>query len=506
TLNNLPESYYVYLLLYLLASLLLVVHLNMLRHQREWADRLVSFPRLVGLSHLGHLFWMGMIVLFLAWNVPQVGLAPLSGMLGRPGSPWERIQDQFGRLFASLPSQKPAPVLNWGESHPFAGPLLLGDRMLFTVDSRAGHYWRARVYDVYTPQGWVNSPLVEQALEAGTSRGRRGLLRARVAHTVRTNSFAENLFTAGEPLRASMSTIVVRQQARPGDLIMMRPQRELRLAQRYSVISLVSAATSSQLREAGSRYPEAVSDRYLQLPPDLSRRIRRLSRTITQGISTPFDKAIAIQQYLRAIPYDTNIAAPPPGADGVDYFLFSMKAGYCDYYASAMAVMLRSVGVPSRFVLGYQPGDWDGRAGVYAVREFHYHSWPEVYFPGYGWVEFEPTPSQAERVYAPPSDEALDEALEDDEGEMVDEDIALGPPALLTRGALLFWGVGMALLLAFLVSVLAWYRRWWMLSRLDFPASVYAKVSRLASMARIGPQPHDTPSEYAYRLSAELPS
>ncbi|MEE8471862.1 MAG: transglutaminase domain-containing protein [Dehalococcoidia bacterium] len=507
-LSNLPESYHIYLGMYLLASLLLVVHLNLLRRQREWTDFSVSFPRMTGLTHLGHLSWIGVIVLLAAWNLPQAGAAPLSAALDWTGVPWGDVQNQFGRLFASLPSQKSAKVLEWGSDHTFEGPLLLGSQMLFTVDSKEERYWRARVYDVYTSRGWVNSPLVEEELKVGFSLEGEGKENwAREAYTIRVNSFADNLFTAGEPIQASIPGSFLRRQEPPWDLMMLRPQRELRLAQKYSILSLVSSATSAQLREAGTVYPEPVSAHYLRLPPGLPRRVRGLSRTLTQDLSSPYEKAIAIQRYLRAITYDTNIAAPPPGADGVDYLLFDRRAGYCDYYASAMAVMLRSVGIPSRFVVGYQPGDWDGRKKVHVILESHYHSWPEVYFPGYGWIGFEPTPSLEERVYAPaPSDAARDSLGDDEEEEDLGEDLEAVASSRSTLGSLLLWGGGPALLLASLLAVGVWYRRWWVLSRLYFPADVYAKMGRLASLSGIGPQPHLTPAEYAARLSSELPS
>ena len=101
----------------------------------------------------------------------------------------------------------------------------------------------------------------------------------------------------------------------------------------------------------------------------------------------PYDKADAIEKLLRTYKYNQGISAPPAGQDGVDYFLFDVKEGYCDYYASAMVVMLRSVGVPARFVVGYTPGqlkqqnEQTDEAPVYRVLERNAHAWPEVYFP-----------------------------------------------------------------------------------------------------------------------------
>src|SRR5690606_8612744 len=110
--------------------------------------------------------------------------------------------------------------------------------------------------------------------------------------------------------------------------------------------------------------------------------------------STPYDQATAIEAYLRRLTYSTTVAPPPPGQDGVEHFLFTTGQGYCDYFASAMAVMLRSVGVPARVVSGYQSGDKDPETGRYVVREANAHTWVEVFFPDYGRVGLEPAPSR----------------------------------------------------------------------------------------------------------------
>jgi hypothetical protein len=160
----------------------------------------------------------------------------------------------------------------------------------------------------------------------------------------------------------------------------------------YQVVSSITLADEDSLRAAGTDYPAWVVPRYLQVPRTLPGRVKDLAEQITAGRDTPYDKAIAVESYLRNIPYNQEIDAPPAGHDGVDYFLFDAKQGYCDYYASAMVMLLRSAGVPARYVQGYSQGDFDN--GAYHVRGVHAHAWPEVYFPGYGWIEFEPTASQ----------------------------------------------------------------------------------------------------------------
>ena len=154
-----------------------------------------------------------------------------------------------------------------------------------------------------------------------------------------------------------------------------------------------------RLRNASGDYPEEIRDRYLRLPDSVPSRVRQLAKQIVQGIDNPYDKARAIETYLRTYyPYDLKVPTPPEGEDVADYFLFNLMRGYCDYYATAMVVLARANGLPARFVVGYSSGDYDAPNARYVVRERNAHSWPEIYFPEIGWIEFEPTGSQPEFV------------------------------------------------------------------------------------------------------------
>lgn len=162
----------------------------------------------------------------------------------------------------------------------------------------------------------------------------------------------------------------------------------------YTATSLVSEADKSSLRLDSSIYPGWINERYLQLPAGIPPRIRDLALQVTSAKSNPYDKAEAIESYLRTFKYSQSIEGPPQGRDVVDYFLFDGREGYCEYFSSAMVVMLRSIGVPAREVTGYTGGALDPESQSYQIKESNAHAWPQVYFPSYGWVDFEPTPSQ----------------------------------------------------------------------------------------------------------------
>jgi hypothetical protein len=154
------------------------------------------------------------------------------------------------------------------------------------------------------------------------------------------------------------------------------------------------------LAVAGTTYPEVAVERYLQLPPSLPDRVRDLAARITVGADTPLAKAEAVAAFLRrTYPYDPQVPPAPGGRDSVDHFLFETRSGFCSHFASAMVVLLRATGVPARVADGYAPGSYDTEQRAYRVPVSAAHAWVEVYFPDYGWVEFEPTPAFRERTY-----------------------------------------------------------------------------------------------------------
>ena len=161
---------------------------------------------------------------------------------------------------------------------------------------------------------------------------------------------------------------------------------------RYEGVSLLPESRPLKARAAGTDYPADIQELYLQLPPKLDPRIPPLARKITATADNPYDKSVVLESYLRRnFGYTLNLAGKP-GADPLAQFLFVTKAGHCEYFASAMAVMLRTLGIPSREVNGFLPGEYNDLAGDYIVRASDAHSWVEAYFPGSGWITFDPTP------------------------------------------------------------------------------------------------------------------
>ena len=163
----------------------------------------------------------------------------------------------------------------------------------------------------------------------------------------------------------------------------------------YEADSDISTPAAAELRTAGNNLPQ-FAPAYLQLPNlGLDPRIPRLAAQIASSASNNYDKAIAVERYLQSH-YAYTLQLPRSAvADPLANFLFERKQGHCEYFASSMAVMLRTLGIPSRVVNGFRSDEFNDVTGYYVVRGKNAHSWVEAYFPGYGWVTFDPTPGGA---------------------------------------------------------------------------------------------------------------
>jgi transglutaminase-like putative cysteine protease len=208
----------------------------------------------------------------------------------------------------------------------------------------------------------------------------------------------DGLYLPSQPLWASRSGEVDVYRIPNGtvDVTRMTTDVVVRDGESYNGRSSVAIPTARELREAPTEYPRWVTDNYLQVSESITERTRQLAFQITEGIDNPFDKATAITQWLRKnIDYERVTLPSPQDVEQIDWFLFDYQVGFCNWYASAEVVLLRSLGIPARMAVGYARGNFLSDEGYYEVRGDDAHAWPEVFFPGYGWVEFEPTGNQS---------------------------------------------------------------------------------------------------------------
>jgi transglutaminase-like putative cysteine protease len=384
------------------------------------------------------------LIVLLAWTIPTPASAlPAAARWWHERSESLRnAQERMNKALAALTSEQPPPVERYGETLALGSQADQGAGLLFRVRPPVGanlprYYWRARVYDTYQDGQWQNSAaLVSRAFQP------EGFpLNIPEADGQLAEFEFEWFFTAQATLVTHPQPVWVSRPAQLfytslpdnlSDINGWRANPALVRGERYLARSVVKSPTIFEMQQAGEEYPDWVLERYLDLPQDISARIVALAVSISADAPTPYDKAERITNYLRQnISYDEKVPSLPTGADALERFLFDWQRGYCNYYASAQVVMLRSVGVPARLAVGYAQGEQSGTN--YIVRARDAHAWPEVYFPGIGWVEFEPTGNQEPLVR--PSGSPLEARPERDpidferENPQFNDDVLLTPPA-----------------------------------------------------------------------------
>jgi transglutaminase-like putative cysteine protease len=258
----------------------------------------------------------------------------------------------------------------------------------WTMSDIPRHYWRSITYDRYFGRGWATSPTEMVEYEAGELATQlEGAHLRRLRQNVRMISPQ-----IGGAIHVDGTLVSVDQDY----IVSWRPPGEMFAAtteeRQYRADSLYPLVTADELREAALSYPDWILSRYLQLPDTVPARVRNLALELTATEPTAYDRAIAIESYLRTT-FTYTLDVPTPGFedDIADYFLFELQEGYCDYYATSMVVLARAAGLPARLVIGYASGTYDPANARYVISEADAHAWAEVYFPGYGWIEFEPT-------------------------------------------------------------------------------------------------------------------
>lgn len=280
----------------------------------------------------------------------------------------------------------------------------LSDKLALKVRSSRPQYWRAMSFDNYTGKTWkLSQPEdVEELLPSPPPVFYLPPFEASIApyyeltqvYYIQSNQ-TNLVFASYKPMRVYF----------PVDLIMIDPYESIRSPVEmvegvtYTVISNVPLYNvDKMLLEPPMDVPLKENIfykrlfRYLQLPENISERTKKLSFDVTKGAYNEYEKALRINNYLKAnYKYNADVERFPSGVDTVDYFLFNSREGYCEHFASAMAVMLRTQGIPARLVTGYAPGEFNPFTGYYEVKISDAHAWVEVFINKYGWVPFDPT-------------------------------------------------------------------------------------------------------------------
>lgn len=306
------------------------------------------------------------------------------------------------------------------------GPFLQDNTLVFIATTNERSYWRGDSKDLYTGVGWEKGKREYEAiLDPQKYEWKDALFHG--FETKKVNASLEfkgpqqfaTVFYPGQlnkvsnyaPPNATVVYDLMHQQLevragktnliQPGsnDKSVIGPNPSLLKLNQYNVEAEVPVVSEKAVTQAGTDYPADIKERYLQLPATLPPRVKELAQTVTKDAKTPYEKVRAIENYLRSsgkYKYETkDVPVPQNDQDFVDHFLFDSMRGYCDHFSTSMAVMLRTLDIPTRWVKGFAPGERVGTDGqnneIMEIRNKDAHSWVEVYFPGHGWIPFEAT-------------------------------------------------------------------------------------------------------------------
>lgn len=401
---NGPRPLVLYLAAYAVLSLLYAVRTHFNEQETQWRAAAVRYEKGSWLVFLRAGLLASLVVLLLSWSMPAMSASSsVSDALSGTQGPWREFQDNWTRLFSSLRTYGAGTVDPYQDTLTLGGPRTVGSTPIMDVTvprQLRSVYWQAIAYDTYENGGWQIAEDVETRLHfpddgplpVPQTRAREAVNQV-VQNFIPNSSF---IYAAPELVGSDKQMFVesTRDEQDNELLTSARSRYILRQGETYDVTSHLSTADAESLRLAGPAYPEWVTDRYLQVPETVTDETKALAAELAAPYGNAFDKTIAVRDYLRNnITYNDQIEAPPHSVEPIHHILFDTQEGYCNYYASAMAMMLRSEGVPSRVVSGYAQGEFDEDSSSYRVRASNAHTWVEVFFPEYGWIQFEPTVS-----------------------------------------------------------------------------------------------------------------
>ncbi len=493
-----------WLLLYMAGLALLALNLRQYTLQRDWDQRRIDYSSEIRLEAYLYGAILTLAIVAFMFLMPNIDVHAISRTLWQIVSrPANVAETKVETIFPALDRPRPLPDarvtgLAGGlpRSHLLGGGPELAKRLVMHVRvsgddasiTPTNYHWRSLTYTDYNGRGWENpAPLAIERFQPGevwrqTPLRQRRPLRQVVAFIQPNPGW---LFAAGEPL--SVDQPYAAHLRGPDDAIGL----ELH-ARDYLAISYLPDISADQLRAAPASAPGDMTP-YLTLPATVPARVQQLARQITAETTTSFDQALALETYLRVLPYSLDVPAPPANIDVADFFLFDLQRGYCDYFATAFVVMAHSIGLPARLAIGYAAGSYDAASGQFTVTEADAHSWPEVYFPGVGWIPFEPTPSQPTFTY-----QAAAPATE------ISQEVVANELAGLQRRAWLAevrrWGLPLLSLLALASLSLPLRREWRLRRQAANPWQLaYLRLETWGQRWGVLPAPWFTAGEYAAR-------
>ncbi len=390
------------------------------QHQQlvaQWTAQRIDFPEGVGvdraLAVLVALVFMAVFTL----TLPSIRIDAMRDWANSLLNPIDEATVDLGqRMFPELP-----PKFH-GRRQSTAGGLpnsfLLGNApdlsttVAMVVNTNypfaedTGFYMRGMTFQHYDGKGWSNDPAVSTHLLSANEPFQTPVY----PHTrdiwqfVELRNTSSVLYAIPEPVQFSVNVRPVQDRLHDNVIMYRNADRNT-----YSVLSAVPLLSDAVLAAVpmeayGTIHATEALWPFLQVPPSITERTRQLAVELTRDHAVPYAKGIAVEQYLRTLPYDLDVSLPGPQVEDLaDHFLFELQRGYCDYYATAFTVLMRLSGIPTRFVVGYAPGSWEPYTEEWTITDAQAHAWPEIWLPELGWIPFEPTAGRSAmaRDYVP---------------------------------------------------------------------------------------------------------
>jgi transglutaminase-like putative cysteine protease len=537
---------YIHLIVFVLAALLLVMRLNLFEQMGEWQSR--------GMRELGEISGSflrnGAVMVALVIGASIVLAANASS--APLAHAWNNVDDQLlevgydvNRLLGGVTGPAKGPNVLFTPSQTIRDFWQSSTEPVFTanISDGVGRRWRGATYDSFDGTQWQQldrqSTVVETsgALMAGSDEPSDiGPDWSSVTDTITPADFGGDVFVSpADPVKVDQPTELVT-NGPDGPFAAAKLSYGIQQGQPYTVTAQVrnttgpNAITANELAAAGDIYPDSIQ-RYLDIRPGsvgdlVATTAQSIYSSLPQNKRDPYHVAEAVQDYLYSsggFTYDTDVRGLCDTTQKVDCFL-TIKKGYCEYFASAMVMLLRELNIPARYVVGYLPGQKQPD-GSWLVERSASHAWVEVYFPAHGWVEFDPTPGNADNGQAPthlaegapivlgspkpgaaappPQDPACiaDKISPKCIDPQKPDTQAVPPPPSGPDFPLYVALIALLLLGGGLMFGVLLFRR----VPSSEPEIAFSGLSRLAARLGYGPRPSQTPYEYADRLGELLP-
>jgi transglutaminase-like putative cysteine protease len=532
-----------YLVLFSLASLFLLIRLHALEERATWIRRRIGDPATVSSLYLrGGTAFIAIAVFFALALTANAKSAPLAGFWDDARPTLIQVSQFLQRIIPPAPDSRPIGFPSFGSQVAVGGLWATASEPALTIQRAIGDkrpiYWRATTYDTFTLQGWTTAVPATADRPAGTP-----LLEDTVDAIPKTSLRTNDSFTV-TPL-----SDVFQVAFSPLDPVSINRDVTLNLAgadgsvqsiavsgrSPYTITAAIpdpvdepGGLTQNRLRAAGTSYPAGVIAGYLGVPSGsmgpsataLLKHVQDEANRKTDGHVTPYDLAAEIVSEFQKSPYqyNTNVLGVCDGESSIVECFADHKIGYCEHFASTMAILLRAAHVPTRLVEGFLPGSLDPSTGLENIRTDGAHAWVEVYFPGYGWQMFDPTGGNRSQTVALPVGAAQPLPSATPVPSLPAPSIPVqeknrvpqvpgetrDPSKSVSSNPGILVGTAIGLLAAvLLLAFIAWRRG---PRDVTTPDDMFGSVAGLARRFGFGPRPTQTAYEYASALGDILPS